>query len=220
VCAIKIPLPPHIRPTGRQRNEPIKGLIIGGAMEVHDVYPNFPDVTHFALLEHQIKALEKDNFTHLAHLQGLDISNGPLTTVAWDAFQDLLHLKDLDLSRNRIEYLHPHTLSALPDLEKLNLSNNLMFAIEMDFFSNNKKLTGVNLRHNQIAFVHQRAFEMMPVLRELYFMGNPCLTADYRPPRTAMLRAIFAEKCRETADISERLNEKRMDAESGDYELE
>lgn len=221
VCVIDVQLPETVPIVYRQRNEEIKGLIIGGTDTVNDetlrIFDEFPDVTYYGLLLHNIEFISKENFSEITHLEGLDISNGKLNKIDQETFQDLNRLIDVDLSKNQLDYIHPTTFSYLTNLEKLSLSDNNLVAIEMDTFSSNRKLNMLNLRNNKFAFIYPRVFEGLYSLRELYLAGNPCVNVDYKPPRIPSFRLIFAQQCRGSAAISDFLNDRKLDFEA-DYE--
>lgn len=221
VCVVDFQLPDHIRNVSRQPYEEIKGLIIGGADQISEprTFEYFRAVTHYGLLEHTIETVTRENFNFSAafHLEGLDISKGKLERIEQDAFQDLIQLVDVDLSKNRIDYIHPQTFSILSNLEKLSLNDNNLIAVEMDTFNSNRKLNYLNLRNNKFAFIAPQAFEGLYGLRELYFAGNACITNDYKPPRVPTLRLIFTQQCRETPAIADLLSDRRLDFEA-DYE--
>lgn len=219
VCVIDIELPESVQIVRPQPDEEIKGLLIGGASTVNNesdsIFDTFTKVTYYGLLHHTIEKISSDNFTECLWLEGLDISNGKLMRIEPDAFQDLIRLRDVDLSKNEIDYIHPQTFVPLSSLEKLNLSNNKLFAIEVETFTTNRKLNMLDLRNNQISFIAPRAFEGLYGIRELYFTGNSCINADYKPPRIPALRYTFTQQCKETQAIMEVLAERRDEA---DYE--
>lgn len=218
---IDFQLPESTLIVDRQPYEEIKGLIIGGADQVNEpqTFEFFPAVTHYGLLQHNIETVTRENFNFTAavYLEGLDISNGKLEKIEQDAFQDLNRLVDVDLSKNKLDYIHPQTFSILTNLEKLSLSDNNLIAIEMDTFNSNRKLNFLNLRNNKFAYIAPRAFEGVYGLRELYFAGNACISNDFKPPRVPTLRMIFTQQCRETPAIMNMLSERREDFEV-DYE--
>lgn len=219
VCVIDIQLPQSVEIVRPLPDEEIKGLLIGGSeivnSEFENIFETFNKVTYYGLLHHNIKRISADNFTDCFLLEGLDISNGKLMKIELDAFQELIRLRDVDLSKNQLDYIHPQTFQPLVALEKLNLSNNKLFAVEIETFTTNRKLNMLDLRNNQITFIAPSAFEGLYGIRELYFVGNLCINADYRPPRIPTLRYVFAQQCKATQEIIEKLAEKRDEA---DYE--
>lgn len=219
VCVIDIQLPESIEIVRPLPDEEIKGLLIGGASsvdgETDTIFNTFPKVTYYGLLYHTIERISNDNFTDCLWLEGLDISNGKLMKIESDALHDLIRLRDIDFSKNQLDYIHPQTFQPLSSLEKLNLSNNKLFAIESETFSVLRKLNFLDLRNNQLAFIAPRSFEGLYGIRELYFTGNSCINVDYKPPRIPALRYTFTNQCKETQAIMEILAERRDEA---DYE--
>lgn len=222
VCVIGIQLPPHITVIPYIRNEPVKGLLIGNSRDVFDdsLFSTLTSITYYGLLNHHIQHVSKQNLEYLTHLEGLDITNGNLAKVDYDAFQDFTFLRDLDLSNNKLDYLHPQIFTTLTALEKLNLKGNQLIALEAEMFANSNKLSMLNVQDNRISYIHPNTFERNHELRELYMTGNVCLNIDFKPPRVQTLRFMFAQKCRENYEIINILSDKRNDAESINYEDE
>jgi Leucine-rich repeat (LRR) protein len=216
VCVINYELPPQISRVERFPSEPINGVLIGGSTDtVYDpsLLEAFPEMTYYAILNHRVEVLQKEAMTELATLEGFDLSNGDLTRIEFDAFLDMVKLRDIDLSKNKLVFIHPQLFTTLANLEKLNLNGNQLQALEVDTFTNNKKLQVLKLQNNKISYISPRALEGVYNLRELYFTGNPCINVDYKPPRIPQLRFVFAQQCKESNEVLEMLSEKRVEAE-------
>ncbi|KAG5669037.1 hypothetical protein PVAND_016939 [Polypedilum vanderplanki] len=222
VCVINYELPPHINRVERFREEPINGVIVGDSEIVIDpsIIENFPQLTHYAALNHKVEVLKKENLADLTALEGFDLASGNLKKIEFDSFQEMTKLRDVDFSNNKLEFIHPQLFTSLSNLEKLNLNDNQLMALEVDTFANNKKLSTLKLQNNKISFISPRALENLYNLRELYLTGNKCINMDYKPPRIPQLRFVFAQQCKETNELLEILNEKRAEAEGFDNNYE
>ena len=83
------------------------------------------------------------------------------------------HLLHLNLSYNRLMFLHPDAFLPISKLHVLDLSHNLIPQIDLDTFYHLKSLTSLNLSNNNLMFIQEQAFASLLSVTTLILSHNP-----------------------------------------------
>lgn len=143
------------------------------------------DIQILDLSNNNLQQLHQEAFKKvgLSNLKKLFLRECNIETVHKLAFTTLAIMIELDLSKNRIRYLHPDTFKGTEKLRLINLSNNLIDKLEDGIFRNLKFLQKVEVSNNKIVRIGTRAFVNLPQLKILRFDGN---NLSHMKPETLM----------------------------------
>lgn len=138
------------------------------------------DLTNNNLLQLHQEAFKR---VHLSNLKKLFLRDCNIETVHKAAFITLAIMIELDLSKNRIRYLHPDTFKSTEKLRLINLNNNFIDKLEDGLFRNLKFLQKVEVSNNRIVRIGTKAFVNLPQLKILRIDGN---SLSHMKPETLM----------------------------------
>lgn len=117
---------------------------------------------------------------HLHHLKKLSWNGNNMAIIPARAFNDLIHLHTLDLSKNELRMLEDNCFSgATEHLHSLDLSENKLTTISiLQEFSKTswKTLKKLNLSFNELAFLNHGLFITMENLEHLDLSSNKFVT--------------------------------------------
>ncbi|XP_053616157.1 uncharacterized protein LOC128678573 [Plodia interpunctella] len=138
------------------------------------------DLTNNNLIQLQQEAFKK---VGLSNLKKLFLRECNIEVINKAAFVTLAIMIELDLSKNRIRYLHPDTFKGTEKLRLINLSNNFIDKLEDGIFRNLKFLQKVEVSSNRIARIGTKTFVNLPQLKILRLDGN---NLSHMKPETLM----------------------------------
>ncbi|XP_013200762.1 uncharacterized protein LOC106143263 [Amyelois transitella] len=138
------------------------------------------DLTNNNLMQLQQEAFKK---VGLSNLKKLFLKECNIEVINKAAFVTLAIMIELDLSKNRIRYLHPDTFKGTEKLRLINLSNNFIDKLEDGIFRNLKFLQKVEVSNNRIARIGTKTFVNLPQLKILRLDGN---NLSHMKPETLM----------------------------------
>ncbi|VVD05984.1 unnamed protein product [Leptidea sinapis] len=143
------------------------------------------DIQILDLSNNNLKELHQEAFKRvgLSNLKKLFLKDCNLEVVHKAAFTTLAIMIEIDLSKNRIRYLHPDTFKGTEKLRLINLSNNFIDKLEDGQFRNLKFLQKVEVSNNRIARIGTKAFVNLPQLKILRIDGN---NLSHMKPETLM----------------------------------
>ncbi|KAL4703357.1 hypothetical protein ACJJTC_013123, partial [Scirpophaga incertulas] len=127
------------------------------------------DLSNNNLLQLHQEAFRK---VGLSNLKKLFLRECYIESIHKSAFITLAIMIELDLSKNRIHYLHPDIFKSTEKLRLINLSNNLIEKLDDGVFRNMKYLQKVEMSNNKIVRIGTKAFVNLPQLKILRFDGN------------------------------------------------
>ncbi|CAH2088358.1 unnamed protein product [Euphydryas editha] len=143
------------------------------------------DIQILDLSNNNLLQLHQEAFKRvgLSNLKKLFLRDCNIETVHKAAFITLAIMIELDLSKNRIRYLHPDTFKGTEKLRLINLNNNFIDKLEDGLFRNLKFLQKVEVSNNRIVRIGTKAFVNLPQLKILRIDGN---SLSHMKPETLM----------------------------------
>ena len=128
-------------------------------------------ITQLFLMYESIGALQVGDFSGLAALETLDLSDNPLTELPPTIFDGLRALYSLDLSNNSLTELPP-AISGLRALSTLRLHDNRLTALPAGAFSSLTDLRFLSLNNNLLTELPPAIFDGLGALNILRLQGN------------------------------------------------
>ncbi|XP_049313186.1 protein artichoke [Bactrocera dorsalis] len=182
--------------------ESLNGMINMIAITIQsDELKHLPDfsgllsLTYLSVQSKSLTELQSHWFRHLPKLQNVHINGGPhLIRLETGTFNGLISLKNIDLSRNALNWLHLRALSRLPNLVSLKMSYNEISDVGMvgRIVKDLENLKKLRLDHNIINIVEDGSFVDLPHLTELHLNDNRITEIEYGAfLRTPMLKTIY-----------------------------
>ena len=130
------------------------------------------------LNECSIEVINEHAFDQLVNLEILDLSRNQLASLedCLGLFSSLRRLKSLDLSENVLEKIKPALFLNQFRLNFLNLASNRLYYIEPNTFESLCQLIHLDLSQNQIERLDEKeaAFAGLVMLKTLYLYNNEC----------------------------------------------
>uniref|UniRef100_A0A0A1XQJ5 Chaoptin n=1 Tax=Zeugodacus cucurbitae TaxID=28588 RepID=A0A0A1XQJ5_ZEUCU len=182
--------------------ESLNGMINMIAITIQsDELKHLPDfsgllsLTYLSVQSKSLTELQSHWFRHLPKVQNVHINGGPhLTRLETGTFDGLISLKNIDLSRNALNWIHLRALSRLPNLVSLKMSYNEVSDVGMvgRIVKDLENLKKLRLDHNIINIVEDGSFVDLPHLSELHLNDNRITEIQYGAfLRTPMLKTIY-----------------------------
>lgn len=121
-----------------------------------ELFDNLKNLRTLNLEKNSMKILPPEMLSSLKKLELLNLSSNFLSSnwINFRTFRNLINLRLLDMSYNKITSLENSVFTDLVNLEMLDLKNNLIENIAMDTFANLTTLTSLVLSHNFIKNVN------------------------------------------------------------------
>lgn len=93
------------------------------------------------------------------HLQGLDLEDNKIESIAPNAFENMPNLNLLTLKTNKLSEINPNWFIGCPKLATLSLQDNLITTVPVEAFKlHDSEETAVILTQNRIRVIEERAF--------------------------------------------------------------
>ncbi|CAG4987510.1 unnamed protein product [Colias eurytheme] len=143
------------------------------------------DIQILDLSNNNLQQLHQEAFKRvgLSNLKKLFLRECSLEVVHKAAFVTLAIMIELDLSKNKIRYLHPDTFKGTEKLRLINLSHNFIDKLEDGLFRNLRFLQKVEVSNNRIIRIGTKAFVNLPQLKIIRIDGN---NLSHMKPETLM----------------------------------
>ncbi|XP_069702047.1 insulin-like growth factor-binding protein complex acid labile subunit isoform X2 [Periplaneta americana] len=125
------------------------------------------------LSNNKIYKFDKGVFRRFTNLVSLNMShNGLKFFNDIPHFKDMIKLETLDLSFNRIRYLHQNLFENIFELEYLILNSNNISFLHQDTFKTLFRLRILEMQHNDLTYIHKDILTNKPYLQEVNFGYN------------------------------------------------
>ncbi|XP_054733079.1 protein artichoke [Anastrepha obliqua] len=182
--------------------ESLNGMINMIAITIQsDELKHLPDfsgllsLTYLSVQSRSLTELQPHWFRHLPKVQNVHINGGPnLIRLEAGTFDGLISLKNVDLSRNSLNWIHLRALSRLPNLVSLKMSYNQISDVGMvgRIVKDLENLKKLRLDHNIINIIEDGSFVDLPHMSELHLNDNRITEIQYGAfLRTPMLKTIY-----------------------------
>ncbi|KZS16457.1 Relaxin receptor 1 [Daphnia magna] len=145
----------------------------------NDVFRHQKLLRFLYLSKNSISWIEPNAFKGLGNVKRLFLDNNEINDTSLDALNSLPNLQWLDLSSNYLR-LGNHSFSSWIHLRELMLEHNEIQYIEEMTFRNLSSLTYLSLRENKLTRLHPKSFWTLTQLQELDLSRNELTTI---PPR-------------------------------------
>ncbi len=153
----------------KQKLSKLASYILELSLDLHNVFELY-------LADSQIASIEKFTFSQLKkNLAKIDLRRNHLKTINLNSFNDLVNLKELILSHNKINLIEDNSFKDLFNLIKLDLSGNEIKKINLNSFSGLKSIQFINLEGNLIDSIEDSSFESLSYLISLDLNYNQLL---------------------------------------------
>lgn len=106
--------------------------------------------TNITIAYCRLSRIHSGSFSNLTKLKVLALNNNHVNTIEKNAFVDLRHLQNLNLSSNEISVLVPTLFRGLHGLTELLLADNNLTTIPLNLFSDLANLQTLDLRRNKL----------------------------------------------------------------------
>ncbi|CAG9819765.1 unnamed protein product [Phaedon cochleariae] len=139
-------------------------------------------VSYIQIINEQVPVLKKDAIHGLPNLMDIILEDNNMTDIEPGAFYNLTHLylfkmrynyiktirdgvfnglplKELCLTNNSIEIIHPNAFDNMPNLTILFLNENKITTLSNEWFKNTPKVVSLNLEKNYITTIPFRVFQ-------------------------------------------------------------
>ncbi|PAV56282.1 hypothetical protein WR25_15709 isoform A [Diploscapter pachys] len=137
---------------------------------------NLPSqTTEVRLEQNQISYIPPKAFQNLIHLKRLDLSKNSISEVAPRAFEGLKNLQSLVLYGNNLTELPSEAFSGLSNLQLLLLNANQLHCIRRGTFDPLHNLNLLSLYDNQIRSISLATFKNLTKLQTLHLAKNPLI---------------------------------------------
>lgn len=136
-----------------------------------NLFQVFPDLIAVQVLNCSLSSVT-NQFRGLSRLRQLNLSRNNIEYVAGDAFVDLFSVEFLELSYNRIKFLAENTFSTLYALEGLYIDNNRIQLLYPRIFASLVNVYHINAQQNKIPALDVNIFEKATNLKQLLFAAN------------------------------------------------
>lgn len=143
---------------------------------VNELPDELEELIDLNLSRNQIREIHFDAFDGLDSLENLNLAHNELNEIEDDIFQwNPVHLKTLDLSYNKFEFIQHFVFYDLTEIQEINLSYNDLFFVHPHAFDELKRLRTINLSHNKLTEFKSKWFSSIidDNLQEVMLDGNP-----------------------------------------------
>lgn len=160
---------------------------------------NLSSLRTLTFRNHRLTSLNHELW-NLPLLTKVSFKSGTLEELAEDVFARTPYIGDLNLSHNRLKYLHPNILKPLMILRKIHLNGN--YILTVDGFPDNINLEAIDLSDNNLTTVDYFFRIPMVRLKTLMISRNPIssfafLSADVVTFPNLQIFEMEAVNCRE-----------------------
>lgn len=102
----------------------------------------FPNMKYLEIDTSGISGLERADFVHMAHLQGLWMPNNPIVSLPNDLFTNVQGLRYLSFHKNKLKFIGPDLLKPLKNLKLANFEGNT--TIDISYHGREEELENLN----------------------------------------------------------------------------
>ena len=135
----------------------------------------FPSIINLQFIDH-------DAFSNLTKLEVLSLNSSLNRTYTMSLdkrfFSNLINLKRLYLSLNRLDAIDENLFSSLHNLENLDLNSNELRSLDPKSFVGLRSLKKLNLKNNHLINFDLGILDNIPQIEKIDLIGNPITNKD------------------------------------------
>lgn len=113
-------------------------------------------------------------------LKVFKLSSNSLISLEYMDFHNYVHLHEISLTQNRIEFIYPSTFAPLKLLQVLDLEGNGLYEIKDYYFANVSSLRVLILKNNPLHRIADQSFQNLYNLELLSL--ESCFLTSFKPP--------------------------------------
>ncbi|CAL1281624.1 unnamed protein product [Larinioides sclopetarius] len=136
-----------------------------------DLFVNLVNMENLDLQHNLLTQIPSGAFKGL-NIIDINIKNNLLLEINENAFEDLMKLKTLDLSFNKIERISVNGFNNLPSIKTLNLMGNALSAFRGDEIMGSTDLQTLILSKNKITYLYPNTFSLLSKIEYLDLSFN------------------------------------------------
>jgi Leucine-rich repeat (LRR) protein len=144
---------------------------LGGQID-EDYVNDLAPLKKFHVRECEVTKISEEAFEKLVNVEDLSLSRNELVTLPENVFQHNVNLKEIKLEKNRLNHLEPNTLKYNTKLEKIDLSHNKLRSIDENLFATLINLEAVELGYNKLETLFANIFTNNPSLGSISLSRN------------------------------------------------
>lgn len=138
-------------------------------------------ITDLSLSPNKLSEIKKGDFSSFTNLRYLDLSNGSISTIAENAFDEIKeNIRRININRNRLKVIQGNVFKDMPKLEDLELNGNILRFLNGSIFVNLPKLNTVKFEFNILVEVGDDVFKNVSSLETVYFLKNQLTEIPYK----------------------------------------
>lgn len=138
-------------------------------------------ITDLSLSPNKLSEIKKGDFSSFTNLRYLDLSNGSISTIAENAFDEIKgNIRRININRNRLKVIQGNVFKDMPKLEDLELNGNILRFLNGSIFVNLPKLNTVKFEFNNLVGVDDGVFKNVSSLETIYFLKNQLTEIPYK----------------------------------------
>lgn len=158
----------------------------------------FPSLTEFEVRDTPLEKLRRSNFASMNNLVILAIENTRLTSIPGDAFDEIVNLEELKITKSQLRTLSPLTFAPLLKLRSFDGKYNRITRLDYDLFTNNTRLESINLNRNDICEI-DTDFSKLENLIEVYLFKCSCINSYFLKSNSIFtlesLKTLIKKRC-------------------------
>lgn len=136
------------------------------------MFDGTPNISELEFNDNEIDSVDVDAFENLVNLTKIDLSRNQLVKLPQGVFRANKNLLEVRLSQNILESLADGLLSQLPHLEKVSLQSNRLQSLPEDLFVESSNITEITFSFNLLKTIPPRIFHGQRSLLNLNFYKN------------------------------------------------
>lgn len=129
-------------------------------------------MTSIALDYNIISEVDLHAFNGLVSLKQLSMSRNSIAGLHPATFADVTQLQKMQLSHNNLKHVHPDLLMKNRQLQLFHVGNNRITILPSDLFKHNNKLAEVYVNDNELTLLNRQQFQHNPKLRIVHLENN------------------------------------------------
>jgi Leucine-rich repeat (LRR) protein len=163
---------------------------------------NFPFLTAIAVTHSSLHEIDANAFDNMLNVKNLTLSNNRIEVLPVGAFKSLKNLNYLDLSYNDVEYLLDNTFQGLWKLEELKIHENEITKIHDKAFNYLRNVNKLSLQSNHIETLSATFIDAFANIEFVDFSENTCIFGRYPGDSLKAIKKQIKSTCHALIEIN------------------